>query len=262
MNRKYAKIIFFVMGFVLIGNLMASVVAVAPSMGVSNGDSFDFVVEKFSETDNLDDSDGYYLGYDGESIYAQQGDEFTITFVDVTLDGPDSDGDYSINFDITFGTNTFDGYEYLDGIGGYVVSTDWDAHKTLLQEEIDEFEQAFAAADEASGSAKMIDTSSEFGVKFSQSYSDGTETMSISGESRYEKSTGVLLYLQRNNEFSHFDNEGETDEELHTSSSSSIVKRKGYSVDDDDGFLPGFEFPIIIAAFSIMFIPIILKRRG
>ena len=83
MNKIFGKLAFFLLLIALMSSAVAPVNAVTPSVGVSDGDSFDFAVEKYTSTDPL--AIGVYLGSDGGSVYAQEGDEFSITFVDATV---------------------------------------------------------------------------------------------------------------------------------------------------------------------------------
>lgn len=269
MKRIHAKIVFSMLFITLLSNVVTTHAA-APPVGVKDGDSFDFIVEKFQIIDNLnpiDTYEGYYIGEDEEtydSAYARQGEEFTITIVDATPFQPYTDDEkYQIVIDIEVGGETFTDEISLSSLD-LVSSIDWDIQKADLEKEIDEFNQMLESVENSSGTVELIDSNTEFGVKASwtENYEfSNTETIEI----RIEKSTGVMLYYKEK-ETGSFYVEENGEQVFHEYSSEVIVKRKGYSPpgeEDDDilAQLPGLEITTILSAFAIMFIPMILKRR-
>ncbi|MHA2099976.1 MAG: hypothetical protein ACW99A_14960 [Candidatus Kariarchaeaceae archaeon] len=222
-------------------------------IGVNAGDSFVFVVEKYYDSYDDDSDSGYYIGWDDEtyeSYYAKEGEEFTVTYNDISLDGPDSDGDYTISYEITYNNHTFNDEDYLDGIGRYIVSTDWPGQKELMEQEIAEVKNE-TEIDFDTFSADIIDTSSEFGVKFEYTVSEEENSGSFEGQIRYDKSTGVLNL-----------------EEIHTRGtedgteikSDSILRRKG-SGGSPDLNIPGFGFSLIFTTLFLSTIILVRNRR-
>ncbi len=261
MKRITVKLMFFILLFALISSALSPASGVSPTVGISDGDSFKFDVE-YSSTDDL--GDGAYVSYDSgtyEDIYAQDGDTVTVSYPDAT---PYKDiwGEWVVDYVLTLNGDTYEGSDELIDGGTWTSTTDWDAQKTVLEANIADFDAEIAADSELSGSFSIIDTSDEFGVKYSYSYDGEEDGVSIQsselGETRLDKTTGVVLYVTWTSKLKSSGSAVTVDFK-----ETAVVTRDGYSPPggDDAGLLPGFEFANILAAFSIMLIPIILKRR-
>ena len=82
-----------------------------------------------------------YFSANGQAYFPlccfKQGEEFTITFNDEILEGPDSDGNYEIRYDIIYQNKTFTEESNFDGFGQFVMATDWEGQKQQMEEEIE-----------------------------------------------------------------------------------------------------------------------------
>lgn len=255
MNNIYYKRLFFFLLLALLSSKISLGSAVAPPIGVSDGDSFDFIVDKFLNTNpNQYDTPGVYLGKDNdtsENLFAHEGDKFTITFVNATPYDVYY-GIYGIDYEITINDRTSTVTANLvefDGEGTvFVYSTDWD---TLL-----------AGLREGLPKDSIIDTDEEVGIQLSATVSDNSSDTQIEQyfeiEYRFERSTGVINY-QKEKYSATSTVEGKTETELREK----IIIREGYllSNSDDTGFIPGFEITTIFTAFLLMFVSIVRRKR-
>ncbi|MCE7737438.1 MAG: hypothetical protein GPJ54_21285 [Candidatus Heimdallarchaeota archaeon] len=257
-SQKYlAFLSLFLLFIIFIGPLASKAEVDQTKIGVKDGDSFVFIVSKFYESTDTPNP-GYLLFYDSSSltgVVAKEGEEFTITFNDVTLFTQfvdKADPDLSIKYEISYGDYTSTKSSYLRAIGGgFVVSTDWDGHRTNLEEELDNTD---TSDDFEEFSVDIIDTEYEFGLKFDLVITfDSKEAIisktTISREIRYEKATGVFTYEHNYSERTVSDTIIEQE---------SIIKRKGFTTPELN--ISAFSVPLLLTTFVFIALVRIMAR--
>jgi hypothetical protein len=183
-----------------------------------------------------------------ESYYAKQGEEFTISFDEIVLEGPaEGDTHSTLAYQITYRNQTFTNYALLNGISKFIASTDWDNQVSVMEGIIAEFQND---VEYDTFISEIIDTSSEFGVKIE--FSITTEEGVISGEleKKYDKKTGMV---KSDYTYSKWSQDGIEYE------SESKVKHKGGG--NKSSIIPGFDFYIFFTSLIIIIIPLIWNKR-
>ncbi len=233
MKRIIVKIGFFTLFITLISSALIPVSGELDTtkIGVKAGDKKTWELTKWTDS-------GVFAGEIEDD--AKKGDTFSIEVVSVALDG---DNSIAVKSTDPNGTVT-DDRVYLGEYESEIIFTDWSYWKTEMEnmgytivEDSSVFE--YSVSDTETYTAGDYDYDNEDSAKWE--YSESRE---------YDKSTGFmnnfhLLYRI-----------------THTNGSTSVLEiavRPESS--SDSGFLLGFEFATILATFSLMSIPIVLRRR-
>lgn len=204
--------------FILLMSMLSNVSGVFNQtlISVNEGDSFVFLVDRLYNSDN--DDELYFLGHDTTTLeqhYIKEEAEFTLTFKELEIIGPDEEGNYRISFEITYDNHTFDSTNILNRLSGFIVSTDWKGHRLLLENQVNSFEASFFDIFDI----VIIDTSNEFGMIFKYSRSHEEIRLYNEIETRYNKQTGILNYERVYTEYSDGD---------FTANLESIITRKDW----------------------------------
>ncbi|MHA2251269.1 MAG: hypothetical protein ACXAD7_12980 [Candidatus Kariarchaeaceae archaeon] len=183
-------------------------------IGVEDGDSFTFVLEKYDndwQTKLIGNPVAKYEGFDvkttGELFYLLEGDEFTITITNATphiVDDHYGDffRDYGIEGEIQASDETYPVelmLGYIRSGGSMFTYTDWDSWETQLsydfEVEISSKEGLVREGGEFSLTYSILNQSDKFTI-ISDYHMDGTsQTIDDVKEIVYDKTTGVLLLL-------------------------------------------------------------------
>ncbi|OLS28411.1 MAG: hypothetical protein HeimC2_07570 [Candidatus Heimdallarchaeota archaeon LC_2] len=265
MRKKHYQLALLMYLVVLLVNSSTIIRAVDDNyIGVEEGDTFVYIVDKILISDG-ETSNGYYLGWNGEDNYVQEGDEFTVTIIEIALrDNTDNDcengpdcityaDDCCITYEIT--TQNFTITEEGTLGSGFILSTDWESYKIELQAGFDEL--STEKDDIESFNYTIIDTSSEFGYNYKINFTaEGQIKIAREINIRFDKKTGMLLY---NREYSTatYENENGIEEIF----AEYIIKQKGYGLESTDTSLPGFDFFNVFAGIGLIVVCRHLKRK-
>jgi hypothetical protein len=238
--------------FVIFGLLLLQAPVLVSSdrphtIGVKEGDSFEFIIEKYYS--NNENNNGAFIELDihHSAYYGEEGDEFVITFNNVAIEHSSYGDEYKIKYDITLLDRTFTAENVLHNFGGYVISIDWEYHKEQVEDWIDGQDPSNYIKYEGN----IIDTESEFGYKISYKRDSDLLDAYIENisETRYDKSTGVFNF--QTSYFLHRMH-GEGEETV----TDQIIKRKGYviqeSIDRDEDLILSFGFSTFVYAMIII----------